>query len=306
VNLGASFKRALRGLLSPARLWRALRAHRARRTLSRTRSNEGLMLYGAVVRGDFIHFGYFDDPDTDPREISFADLERAQLAFAQLFLDRMHDRTRPVLDVGCGMGGMCALLAAHGFKPVGLTPDVLQIAYIKQKYPAVELIQSRFEDVDAAANAGRFGTIVSSESLHLMDLEQSVQQVGKLLAPGGRWLIADFFRRSEAFRGSGHPWDRVREMLAANGLTVVHERDIGANVGVTLRYVHMLADQVGLPAMRYALGTLKRKQPGVHVLFEEFLRDLSAFARERSERLGPEQQLRERRYMFLEVARNSE
>jgi hypothetical protein len=77
VHLRASFKRALLGLFSPARLWRALRAHRDRRKLSRTSSDEGLKLYADVLRGDFIHFGYFADPNTDPREISLADLERA-------------------------------------------------------------------------------------------------------------------------------------------------------------------------------------------------------------------------------------
>ena len=44
VNLKTSLKRALRGLLSPARLWRAMKLHRARRSLSRTSSDEGLKL----------------------------------------------------------------------------------------------------------------------------------------------------------------------------------------------------------------------------------------------------------------------
>lgn len=306
VHLRASFKRALLGLFSPARLWRALRAHRDRRKLSRTSSDEGLKLYADVLRGDFIHFGYFADPNTDPREISLADLERAQLAYTQLFLDRMHDKGRPVLDVGCGMGGLSAQLAARGFTPVALTPDVHQIAYIQRKYPTLELIRGRFEDIDAAANAGRFGTIINSESFQYVDLEKAVPLVKQLLAPGGRWLIGDFFRRSEAFRGSGHPWSKFKEVLAANGLAIVYERDISANAGVTVRYAHMLAEKIGLPGIHYGLGTLKRKQPGLHALFAELFDDLSAFAHERTDRLNPDNQIRERCYMFVEVARAGE
>jgi SAM-dependent methyltransferase len=306
VDLRASFRRALWGLLSPRRLWHAMRLHRRRRNLSRSSSDEGLRLYAEVLRGDFIHFGYFEDPDTDPREISLADLERAQLAYTRLFLDRMRDKARPVLDVGCGMGGLSAQLAANGYVPVALTPDVHQIAYIQRKYPTIELICARFEDIDAKANAGRFGTIINSESFQYVDLETAARLVTRLLAPGGRWLIGDFFRRSEVFRGSGHPWGRFLQVLAANGLAIVYERDITANAGVTLRYAHMLADKIGLPAMRYGLGTLARKQPGVHALFGELLDDLSAFAHERTDRLDPDKQVAERRYVFVEVMRASE
>ena len=306
INLGTSLRRALRRLLSPVRLVRSIGLHRARGAISRTKGDDGLKLYAELLPGDFLHFGFFADPNTDPREISLADLERAQLAFTELFIERMHDKARPVLDVGCGMGGLSARLQAQGFVPVALTPDVHQIAHIEKKYPAIELVCGRFEDIDAVANAHRFGTIINSESLQYLDLEKTVKLVTQLLAPSGRWLIGDFFKTSAAYRGSGHPWDRFREVLAAHGLSIVHERDISANAGVTLRYIHMLADKVGLPVLRYGLGTLARKQPGVHALFEEFFDDLSAFAHERTDRLNPENQVRERRYLFVEVARADE
>ncbi len=306
INIGASFKRTLLGLVSPAKIVRAIRLHRARRTLSRTASDEGLKFYSEILPGDFLHFGFFEDPDTDPREISLADLERAQLAFTRLFIERMHDKDRPVLDVGCGMGGLSARLAAEGFVPVALTPDVHQIAYIQNKYPAIELIRGRFEDIDAEAHARRFGTIINSESLQYLDLDKSAKLVGKLLAPGGRWLIADFFKTSEAYTGSGHVWENVKKVLAANGLAIVFERDITPNTGVTLRYIHMLAEGVVMPIMRLGTGKLARKQPGIHSMFKDFIDDVFALANFRIAVINPEKQLRERRYIFIEVARSDE
>jgi 2-polyprenyl-3-methyl-5-hydroxy-6-metoxy-1,4-benzoquinol methylase len=306
IKIGASFRRALIGLLSPAKIVRAIRLHRARRTLSRTMSDEGLKFYAEVLPGDFLHFGFFEDPNTNPREISLADLERAQLAFTRLFIERMHDKKKPVLDVGCGMGGLSARLAAEGFVPVALTPDVHQIAYIKDKYPAIELIRGRFEDIDVKAHAHHFGTIINSESLQYLDLEQTAKLVTQLLAPGGRWLIADFFKRSEVYKGSGHVWDKVKSVLAANGLSIVFERDITPNTGVTLRYIHMLTEGVLMPTMRFGFGRLARKQPGIHSMFKDFIDDLSAMANYRVEVMNPEKQLRERRYIFIEVARSEE
>ena len=67
-----------------------------------------------------------------------------------------------------------------------------QIAYIEQKYPTLELIRGRFEDIDVEANAGRFGTIINSESFQYVNLEKAAQLVTKLLAPGGRWLIGSY------------------------------------------------------------------------------------------------------------------
>jgi 2-polyprenyl-3-methyl-5-hydroxy-6-metoxy-1,4-benzoquinol methylase len=302
VDIAASFKRALVGLLSPVKLVRAIRLHRARRTLTRTTSDEGLKFFSEILPGDFLHFGFFEDPDTNPREISLADLQRAQLAFTQLFIERMHDKTRPVLDVGCGMGGFSARVLAEGFVPVALTPDVNQVAYIQNKYPTIELIRGRFEDIDAQAHARRYGTIINSESLQYLDLEKTAKLVTKLLAPGGRWLIGDFFKNSEVYRGSGHVWENVKNVLAANGLAIVYERDITANAGVTLRYIHMLAEEVMMPLMRLGSGKLERKQPGIHSMFKNFIDDVFALANFRLEVLSPEKQLLERRYIFLEVA----
>jgi len=306
VDVAASFKRALRGLLSPVKLVRAIRLHRARHRLSRTMSDEGLKFFSEILPGDFLHFGFFEDPNRNPREISLADVERAQLAFTQLFIERMSDRTKPVLDVGCGMGGVSARLLAEGFVPVALTPDVQQIAYIQTKYPAIELIRGRFEDIDAAAHAHRFGTIINSESLQYLDLKKSAKLVNKVLAPGGRWLIADFFRTSEAYKGSGHVWEKVKNVFAANGLTLVFERDISPNVAVTLRYIHMLAATVAMPLMRLGTRKLARKQPGIHLMCTDFIDDLLALANYRIEVLSPETQQRERRYIFLEVMRSGE
>jgi len=48
-----------------------------------------------------------------------------------LILDLVRGVDSPVLDVGCGMGGLCRMLKARGHAPIALTPDRLQAAHVK-------------------------------------------------------------------------------------------------------------------------------------------------------------------------------
>jgi SAM-dependent methyltransferase len=306
IKIGDSVRRALTGLFLPTKIIRAIRAHRAPRTYSRAKSDGNLKLYSEFLPSNFLHFGFFEDPHINLREISIADIELAQLAYEELFIERMRDSARPVLDVGCGMGGFCARLFARGFVPVALTPDAHQIAYIENKYPRIERICGMFEEIDAKANLHRFGTIINAESLQYLNLEKATELVTEILAPAGRWLICDFFKTSGAYKGSGHDWARFIDTLAVNNLSVVFERDITPNVVVTLRYAHMVAQSLGVPIMRLAVARLARKHPGVHSMLREFIDDLFAYANNQIETIDPEKFVREKRYVFLEVARSDE
>jgi hypothetical protein len=204
------------------------------------------------------------------------------------------------------MGGFCARLSARGFVPVALTPDAHQIAYIESKYPRIERICGKFEEIDATANLRRFGTIINAETLQYLNLEKATELITEILAPAGRWLICDFFKTGRECKGSGHDWARFIDTLAANNLSVVFERDITPNAVVTLRFAHMLAEEMGAPIMRFAAARLARKHPGVHSMLKEFIDDLFAHASNQIETIDPEKFVREKRYLFLEVARSDE
>jgi len=98
-----------------------------------------------------------------------------------------------VLDLGCGTGRYCVLLAKQGASVVGVDPAVQMIEQAKRKtinFPGVKLFygtlgQMNFPD-------GAFDLAVSALTLsHISDLEPTFREVARVLKSEGRMVISD-------------------------------------------------------------------------------------------------------------------
>ncbi len=245
--------------------------------------NAQLRLYNRMLPGDFLHYGYFDDPEVPPETVSFDDLRRAQLRYAEKLIELIDLPDRPVLDAGSGMGGMLGLLRSAGCEVTGLTPDRFQIDHIRGAYPGIPVLHCRFEDLVADRFPDRFrvhfGTIIHSESLQYMQPEGVFAVLGQILGSNGQWIVADYFRRevgaekggdgqSGARNRSGWRLGDFRARLREHGFRVVSEEDITAHVLPTLGFARLLADRIGLPALDFARDKLRAKTPGLHYVVE--------------------------------------
>ena len=137
MKLSKELKKVFIKLVNPFHLAKVIKLQKNRKLQKRTRNDAQLKLYSEILTGDFLHYGFFNNPDTKPEDISLSDMEKAQYDYANLFLDNVTDKESPILDVGCGMGGLSNLLQKEKMKPVALTPDINQINYIKRKYPQI-------------------------------------------------------------------------------------------------------------------------------------------------------------------------
>ncbi|WP_143735372.1 class I SAM-dependent methyltransferase, partial [Neisseria meningitidis] len=153
-----------------------------------------LKLYGEILPGGFLHYGYFDNPDTLPQDISLNDIKRAQRRYAELMVEQIVNRDELVLDIGCGMGGMTKMMLDDGLCPVALSPDKNQIRHIKSQYPDVPTIESKFEMMPVKNRPQKYGTLLTAESLQYLDLDKALPLMDELLLPGGRWIACDYFR----------------------------------------------------------------------------------------------------------------
>ena len=111
----------------------------------RRREDRVLQFIAEVLPGGFLHYGYFDDVDRQPEEVSLNDIARAQRRYAELVADQIENGSGPVLDVGSGMGGMIGVLQKRGLSPVALTPDRTQIEHIRSTYPDVPAIHAKLD-----------------------------------------------------------------------------------------------------------------------------------------------------------------
>lgn len=116
-----------------------------------------------------------------------------------------HLTARPIvnlLDAGTGTGRMLELLAPHATRAVGIdvSPDMLAIARDRLLRATVQNAQVRLGDTyrmpfpngNAAGNPG-FDVVLFHQVLHYLDDPgAAVAEAARVMAPGGRLLIADF------------------------------------------------------------------------------------------------------------------
>ena len=269
IDFKAAKRSILRKLTSPSSLLEMRRRAKNQGVIRRVDDDPELKLYAGMLANELLHFGYFDDPVHSGEEISLAMIKAAQNRYSEQIVTRVQSRDGRVLDGGCGMGGLIKPLRAAGHDPVALTPNRTQIAYLKQNYPDLAVEFCKFEDLDTGRYAGAFDTIINSESLQYINLDGAFSVADAVLAPGGRWVIGDFFRKSDSTDTDSHFLHDFRDKTA-NGWRVAEEVDITANVLPTLAFVHALGS-TALPIADYVGDKMRRATPGMHYLLEEVL-----------------------------------
>jgi len=265
-----------------------------------------LQLYTRILPDDFLHYGYFDDVETTPESISLSDIQTAQTRYSERILEHVEDTSAPVLDVGAGMGGMCRMLAERGFSPFALTPDRHQVQYIEATYPAIPVIEGRFHEVGWAKYERHFGTVITAESFQYLFLDNGLSVIQRILKPGGRWVMCDYFRQRSEVSGSGHVWDDFVGAAAAKGWRFTHQEDITGHVLPTLAFVQMLGDRFGLSLLSYGVANLQRKRPGLNYILSEAITDLESAITRELEHSDPQRWAADKRYMLLVLERESE
>jgi SAM-dependent methyltransferase len=257
-------KPILKKALNPIELNKIIKLQRNRKKVERVRDDAQLKLYSQILKGDFLHYGYFDDPSIRPEDISLNDIYNAQHRYAELLVEKIKNTKDEVFDIGCGMGGLLKLLIDKGLSPIALTPDNTQIHYISKKYPQIKNYHCKFEDVPVEENINRFGTLITSESLQYLDLDKSLPLLHKISKPDATWIACDYFRIGDGAEKSGHYWDSFLEKLKKHGWELKSEQDITPNILPTIAYVHLWGNNIGMPLYRFALEKLELKQPGIY------------------------------------------
>jgi len=146
-------------------------------------------------------------------------------------------RPTAILDVGCGTGRLLRSAAVRfpGARLVGVDAANEMVRQAEASTPAgiaMEFQQAIAEELPFP-NA-QFDLVFSTVTFHhWRDQDKGIAEVARVLAPGGRWLLADFIaaglmryvRRLLGLRQFPERGD-VDGMLAAGGLGVVAERRV--------------------------------------------------------------------------------
>lgn len=205
-----------------------------------------------------------------------------------------------VLDVGCGMGGLLARLDAAGVKATGVTPNTAHAAHIKSKWPHIPLIESTLEN-SSLASAAKFDAVINAESFQYIDLDAGMRQVRALLAPGGRWVMIDYFRLdADAKNKSGHLLSEFEAALARHGFEIAERVDVTENCLPTLAYGRLLAEKFALPLARFGADKFFLSHPFLAYLFQPKIQNKLAGVKLHT--LDPDVFRREKRYLLFTLA----
>ncbi len=204
-----------------------------------------------------MNFGYWDETTTD--------LNTALLKKNEILADYVDLKaTDKVLDLGCGVGGTLIYLAENkGNSGLGITLVKKQVTKSRQAakkhkvLDKINFLQADFSKTKLESNS--FDVIISMESAgYAIDKTFFLAEVYRLLRPGGRYIIADFFKTTDDLGFEGEKI--VSELL--NGWA--------ANSYTTSRVYGNLMSKVGLKNIRNKDIT-NNIIPSSKILYKAFL-----------------------------------
>jgi MPBQ/MSBQ methyltransferase len=165
--------------------------------------------------GEHIHLGHYGSP---PRRKNFI---QAKHDFVHEMvrwggLDRLPPGTT-VLDVGCGIGGSCRILARdYGFVVTGITISPQQVQRAQELTPPD--LPVRFQVADALNLPfpdASFDVVWSIEAgPHMPDKARYASEMLRVLKPGGILVVADWNQRDDRQKPLNF-WERLvmRQLL---------------------------------------------------------------------------------------------
>ena len=151
-------------------------------------------LFWNLDKSKSLHYGYWDHTTKNFHEA----LVNANKILAERANITKEDT---VLDAGCGIGGSTVWLAKNiGCKAVGVTLNPKQESRAKEyaKQAGVEeLVKFEVNDyTQTGYEAGSFSVIWGMETVcYADDKADFIREAYRLLRPGGRVIIADFFKQ---------------------------------------------------------------------------------------------------------------
>ena len=164
-------------------------------------TSEGILEY---YWGEHIHLGYYGEKERKGPFYGGKDFIEAKYDFIDKMLDFSQTKTpAKVLDVGCGIGGTSRYIAKKlpSASVTGITISPEQQRRATQLAKERNVPNAQFELCDALDMKypdNSFDLVWACESgEHMPDKEKYVQEMARVLKPGGRIVIATWCQREE-------------------------------------------------------------------------------------------------------------
>lgn len=229
---------------------------------------EGLDVYVHVARTfadtPWLHYGLWE-----PGERAVVpQLRMAQERYVDKLLALIPPAPGRVVDIGGGTGEMSRVLLSKGYVVDMITPSHLQASIAREKLGANgRVFECKFEEF---AEEGPYDVCLFSESFQYVKLEESLEKLKRILAPGGRIVIADVFR-ADSYQGGrqpggGHRFAQFCAMIDKHGFEIDEDHDVTEAAAQSMKIDQDFYQGFAAPAVEQITSLLKARRPILHKL----------------------------------------
>lgn len=142
----------------------------------------------------FLCWGYEEDP---PLELALAESDEPDRYFIQLYhtvATQADIAGKRVLEVSCGHGGGASYLTrslqSASYTGLDLNPEGVEFCRGRHHVPGLDFVQGNAENLPFADQS--FDVVINIEASHCYPhLPRFLEEVARVLSPGGRFLYAD-------------------------------------------------------------------------------------------------------------------
>ncbi len=201
-------------------------------------------------------------------EVTAGNLRAAQDAYTVKLFGYLPEGRLRILDIGGGAGETAKKLLALGHQVDIVVPSAFLAARCRETARGATVHECTFE---AFTGTGPFDLCLFSESFQYIPLGESLPKCARLLAPGGKVLIADCFR-TEAYKGrqvhgpqpgGGHQLAAFQAAVEGSAFAIEAEEDITEAVAPSIDLEQALFHVLGHGVTRIS-DEIRGKRPKAH------------------------------------------